>query len=269
VLTSAGPRTALACAVFLAAACSGVAVAAVGHSAPPPRALSILSRIPKPSVPIDRRAVTPIPKRSVRIHRRAVTRWAYVLRPVAARTAPAAAARHITVVPPFTPEGANNLVLVLGQTRDHGWVRIRLAILPNGSTGWVRRTALGEYHVIQTRLVLNRARLTLTLYRSGRAVLQTRVGIGRPVWPTPPGRFYVRERLAGFGDPFYGPIAFGTSARSQALTDWPGGGFIGIHGTNQPQLIPGRISHGCIRVPNANILRLARLLPLGTPLKVS
>lgn len=173
------------------------------------------------------------------------------------------------MVPAFTPEGANNLVLVLGQTRDHSWARIRLAILPNGSTGWVRATTLGELHVIHTRLVLNRARLTLTLYRSGRAVFRTRVGVGRPFWPTPRGRFYVRERLAGFGDPFYGPIAFGTSARSQVLTDWPGGGFIGIHGTNQPQLIPGQISHGCIRVPNANILRLARLLPLGTPLKVS
>jgi L,D-transpeptidase catalytic domain len=200
-----------------------------------------------------------------------VLRWAYVLRPVAARTEPSPTARRITSVRPATPEGTTNLVPVLSETQDaygHDWARVRLAILPNGATGWVRRTALGDYHVIHTGLVLDRARLTLTLERSGHAVFRARVGIGRSIWPTPRGIFYVRERLAGFGDPFYGPIAFGTSGRSQVLTDWPGGGFVGIHGTNAPQLIPGRISHGCIRLRNEDIVRLSRLLPLGTPLTV-
>jgi lipoprotein-anchoring transpeptidase ErfK/SrfK len=67
---------------------------------------------------------------------------------------------------------------------------------------------------------------------------------------TPAGRFYIRERLRKRRDsPIYGPWAFGTSAYS-ALSDWPGGGVVGIHGTNQPGLIPGRPSHGCIRVRN-------------------
>jgi lipoprotein-anchoring transpeptidase ErfK/SrfK len=69
--------------------------------------------------------------------------------------------------------------------------------------------------------------------------------------------------------PFYGPVAFGTSARSRVLTDWPAGGFIGIHGTDQPEQIPGRISHGCIRMRNTDILRLARLMPIGTPLTIA
>jgi len=67
-------------------------------------------------------------------------------------------------------------------------------------------------------------------------------------------------------EPTYGPLAFGTSARSATLTDWPAGGFVGIHGTNQPSLIPGRISHGCIRLRNADILRLDRLMSPETPL---
>ncbi len=66
----------------------------------------------------------------------------------------------------------------------------------------------------------------------------------------------------------YGPVAFGTSARSAVLTDWPAGGFVGIHGTNRPALIPGRISHGCIRLRNDDILRLDRLMPPGTPLTI-
>ena len=68
--------------------------------------------------------------------------------------------------------------------------------------------------------------------------------------------------------PEYGPVAFGTSARSATLTDWPAGGFIGIHGTNRPDLLPGRVSHGCIRLRNPDILRLARLMPVGTPVEI-
>jgi lipoprotein-anchoring transpeptidase ErfK/SrfK len=74
--------------------------------------------------------------------------------------------------------------------------------------------------------------------------------------------------MSGFHNAAYGPIAFGTSARSSVLTDWPGGGYIGIHGTDAPRLIPGHISHGCVRLRNAAILRLARVMSVGTPLTI-
>jgi hypothetical protein len=217
-------------------------------------------------------AVAPMPGRGdVALSSFSQSQWAYVLRPVAARTAPSWSASGVTVVAPTTPEGDTNLVLALAQRDDRdgeSWVRIRLAALPNGMTAWVPRTALGDFHVVQTRLVVDRARLTISLLRNGRLVFRAPVGVGQPQWPTPRGRFYVRERLDGFGDPFYGPIAFGTSGRSTQLTDWPGGGYIGIHGTDAPQLIPGWISHGCIRLRNADIVRLSLMLPLGTPLTI-
>jgi lipoprotein-anchoring transpeptidase ErfK/SrfK len=78
----------------------------------------------------------------------------------------------------------------------------------------------------------------------------------------------VRDRLTSFASPTYGPLAFGTSARAAHLTDWPAGGYIGIHGTDEPALIPGRVSHGCIRLTNAAIVRLGRLLPVGTPVVI-
>ncbi len=196
------------------------------------------------------------------------TRWAYVLWPVRARAAPTLSAGAVAVVAPTTPEGADDLVLALAANAKGSWVRIRLAVLPNNSTGWVPRSALGPFHAIRTRLVVDRERLTAVLYRAGRPVFRTRVGVGHAYWPTPHGEFYVREKLTGFDDPFYGPIAFGTSGRSAVLTDWPGGGYIGIHGTSEPQLIPGWISHGCIRMRNAAIRRLAALMPLGTPVTV-
>ncbi len=201
-----------------------------------------------------------------------MSRSASILRTVLARTRPSTSGKVITRLRPRTPEGTGNIALALtGQINDQGdyWVRVRLPILPNGSTGWVPRTALGGFNRIWTRLVIDRALFTATLYRRGVAVFQTRVGVGKPYWPTPAGEFYVRERITGFSDLIYGPIAFGTNGRSSVLTDWPGGGFIGIHGTNQPGILPGRVSHGCVRMPNSAVRRLSRLMPLGTPVTIT
>ena len=79
-----------------------------------------------------------------------------------------------------------------------------------------------------------------TLLRDGRTVMRFPVGVGAPDAPTPRGEFIIRNRLTRYRSAFYGPIALGTSARSTTLTDWPGGGYVGIHGTNEPDLIPGR-----------------------------
>ncbi|MGB0091565.1 MAG: L,D-transpeptidase [Solirubrobacteraceae bacterium] len=148
---------------------------------------------------------------------------------------------------------------------DRPWQRVRLAVLPNGTTGWVPRSSLGGSVLLDTRLVIDRARFRATLFRDGAQVFSAPVGIGQAKWPTPTGEFYVRDIVTRYRSPTYGPIAFGTSARSAVLTGWPAGGYIGIHGTDQPRLIPGAISHGCVRMRNADTLRLARLMPIGTP----
>lgn len=199
-----------------------------------------------------------------------VSRWAPVIRP-AIVTRTAGGSDSIASLSTTTPEGTANIVLLQpGVTVVDGrmWVRVRLPILPNNTTGWVSRDALGGYGEVRTRLVVDRPQLTATLLRNGREIFRALVGIGKPRWPTPAGDFYVRNKLTTVGDPFYGPVAFGTSARSAVLTDWPAGGFIGIHGTNRPGLIPGRISHGCIRMANEDILKLARLMPVGTPVTI-
>jgi hypothetical protein len=199
------------------------------------------------------------------------SQWGYLLEATTARAAPSRGARPVARLGTATPLGNPNLVLALeGQRDERGtlWVRVRLPILPNGSTGWIKRSALDELHVVRTRLVVDRALLRATLFRDDQAIFTTPVGVGRALSPTPAGEFYVREILRGFGDRFYGPVAFGTNGRSRVFTDWPGGGFIGIHGTNDPRLIPGRVSHGCIRMRNDAIVRLARLMPLGTPVTV-
>ncbi|MGZ8649148.1 MAG: L,D-transpeptidase [Solirubrobacteraceae bacterium] len=199
------------------------------------------------------------------------SRWAKVRAATAARAAPRASARRVASLPALTPEGTTNLVLALDRVHDDRgrlWVRVRLPVLPANTTGWVPREALGGYGVVTTRLVVDLATQRATLLRDGRPVLRADVGVGTPDAPTPRGEFHVRNKLTDYRSPFYGPLAFGTSARSPTLTDWPAGGFVGIHGTDEPARIPGRISHGCIRLRNPDIVRLARLMPVGTPLTI-
>jgi lipoprotein-anchoring transpeptidase ErfK/SrfK len=212
-----------------------------------------------------------VPDREVLTNAR-VAHWAPVLRSVAAHRRPDAASSVVAKVGPVTSDWTQNIVLVLEAIHVRPaitWYRVRLPILPNNSTGWVPRDALGNLYEVHTHLYVNRATFTARLERAGRTIFKTRVGIGRPATPTPAGEFYIRDQVAGFDDPFYGPVAFGTNARSRVLTDWPGGGFIGIHGTNRPEILPGAVSHGCIRMVNRAIVRLSRLLPLGTPLTIT
>ena len=148
------------------------------------------------------------------------------------------------------------------------WVEIRIPGRPNGRTGWVRRESLGPLHRNDRLLVVDRRSLRATLFKAGRRIWRAPIGVGARSTPTPGGRYYIRERLKSFrGGTIYGPVAFGTSAYSR-LSEWPRGGVIGIHGTNQPHLIPGRPSHGCIRVRNREILKLWRLARIGTPIHI-
>jgi L,D-transpeptidase catalytic domain len=200
-----------------------------------------------------------------------VTRWAHARRALVARTRPARGAAVVARVRRLTPEGTATALPVTGRRsgrRGGLWLRVTLPVLPNGTSGWVRRRALGAFEISRHRLVVDLDRRRLTLLARGRVVLSAPAGVGEPSWPTPRGTFLVRNRLEGFVNPAYGPVAFGTSARSPTLTDWPAGGFVGIHGTNRPDLIPGRVSHGCVRLRNPDMLRLARLMPVGTPIEI-
>ena len=258
-------RRAVALALLGAVAAVGVAAAAV-RSPEKLAAPTVAGALPLPVAP----AFMPGRPRPLGSTRH-LSHWATVKRPAIARVAPAAGAAAVAAVPTLAPEGTPSAVAVIAQRQDDAgrvWVHVRLPVLPNATTGWVRRQALGGYETVDTRLDVDLARLRATLYRDGRPVLRAPVGVGSPGWPTPRGEFYVRNKLTRYRSPAYGPVAFGTSARSPAATGWPAGGFVGIHGTDRPDLVPGRVSHGCIRLRNADIRALARRMPVGTPLSI-
>jgi hypothetical protein len=242
-----------------------VSVALGGSESP-----STTEALQAPSLPASPEPALTVPTPTP-IRRGDTSTWATVRRAVLARDRPRPDAKVVVRLDARTPENTSNIVVVLGRRRDNTgriWLHVRLPVLPNDRTGWVPREALGGYGTVRTRLVVDLDGLRATLLRDRRPIFQAPIGVGEAAWPTPTGDFYIRNRLTNYDNPFYGPLAFGTSARSAVLTDWPDGGFVGIHGTNQPELLPGRVSHGCIRMRNEDILELGRLMPIGTPVTV-
>ena len=200
-----------------------------------------------------------------------LTRYAYPRTAAVVHGGPMVSSTRVGRLRFRTEDGFPEIYVVLSSAvdaRGGQWVRVHVPRRPNGRTGWVPRPALGDFRIVRTHLRVNRRTLTATLFSSGRQIWQSRIGVGKRGTPTPRGTFYIRELLrVRKRNSLYGPYAFGTSAYS-VLSDWPNGGVVGIHGTNQPRLIPGRPSHGCIRVPNPAIRRLARLMPIGTPVSI-
>jgi L,D-transpeptidase-like protein len=238
-----------------------------GRSGVPERGRSgaLAIRLPPPP------QATAIP-RAVRLSMpKEASRWASVRSPALARLTSSPSSRVIARIATRTPEGTANILELIGTARMEPsglWQRVRLAILPNGTTAWVPQSALGGSVELDTQLVVDLVHFRATLFRNGARVFSARVGVGRRSSPTPRGSFYVRNVLTRYRSPTYGPIAFGTSARTAVLTGWPAGGYIGIHGTDRPDLIPGAISHGCIRMRNLDVTRLAELMPVGTPVVI-
>jgi hypothetical protein len=202
---------------------------------------------------------------------RTLTRWAHPVQRAPIHGSPRPSARRIVSTHLLTEDGFPEVYLVLrswSDSRGRTWRELRIPGRPNGRTGWVRDSALGPLYRVRTQLVVDRRKLHATLYKRGRRIWSAPVGVGKQSTPTPAGHFWIREKFKTHGSGgIYGPVAFGTSDYS-VLSDWPGGGVIGIHGTNEPSLIPGRPSHGCIRVQNPAVRHLWRLMPIGTPLLI-
>jgi lipoprotein-anchoring transpeptidase ErfK/SrfK len=168
-----------------------------------------------------------------------------------------------------TEDGYPEVYLALRSMVDaqqRTWIQIRVPGRPNGRTGWVLQQRLGGMRVVTTFLHVRRGR-PARLSRNGALVWSAPAGTGARRTPTPSGHYWIREKFRASGG-LYGPYAFGTADYS-VLSEWPRGGVIGIHGTDEPNLIPGRPSHGCIRLRNSDVTRLYRLMPVGTPLLIT
>jgi lipoprotein-anchoring transpeptidase ErfK/SrfK len=188
------------------------------------------------------------------------------VRRVAVDAAPGARSARHTFVNPL-PDGAPLVFLVAERRRD--WLKVLLPVRPNGATGWVParqvRLTQHDFHIV----VALRAH-RITVYRGATVIDREPVALGKRQTPTPGGLYYTTELIRP-PDPngLYGPYAYALSGLSGSLRSFNGGEpFIGIHGTNDPAALGSDVSHGCIRMSNAGITKLAKLLPLGVPVMV-
>jgi lipoprotein-anchoring transpeptidase ErfK/SrfK len=189
---------------------------------------------------------------------------------VVARTQPSASAPVRATFGTRTANGFPTLFLVSATREVAGrvWYRVWLPRPPNESRGWIAEGRLATYPTT-TKIVIDISRRRLTVLRADHELASFPVAVGTPQYPTPTGSFYVCEKLRPPrpGGP-YGVLALSLSAFQPKLSFWEGGGQVAIHGTNQDQLIGQAVSHGCVRMHNADILKVSGLVPAGSPVVI-
>ena len=152
---------------------------------------------------------------------------------------------------------------------SNGWVRVAIPVRPNGTVGWVKASDVRLQRSF-LRITIDLDTNTMRVHDGDLIAIETKVGAGTGGTPTPTGLFFVKEFVpqANPNGPL-GPIALGLSGFSTVLKSFEGGtGNIGIHGTNAPGKLGGDVSHGCIRVANSVITKIASLVPIGTPVEI-
>lgn len=173
---------------------------------------------------------------------------------------------EVRTLPHPTVERVPLAFLALAQEGD--WVHVRLAVRPNGSTGWIRAEHV-RMEDLAHRIVIERAAKRLRVYSGHDVVLEEQVAIGTPRTPTPLGDFFVDAIVKNPGGP-YGAYQLSVAGFSDVLMRFAGGiGQIAIHGTNAPHLIGGEVSNGCLRMRNDAVTRVAAYAPLGTPVTIT
>jgi len=151
-------------------------------------------------------------------------------------------------------------------TRRDGWLAVIAPERKNGRLGWIpeRRVELASTNF---SIHVDRSARRLTLRRAGNRVRAFPVAVGRPGTETPTGRFAVTDKLHPDdpGSP-YGCCALALSGHQTKLIDgWPGGDRLAIHATPNTETVGKAASLGCMRAHTADIRRLMRTVPAGTP----
>jgi lipoprotein-anchoring transpeptidase ErfK/SrfK len=167
------------------------------------------------------------------------------------------------------PKALSPLVMVVNEEQGD-WLNVSLPVKPNGSKGWVKASDFTtDTH--SYRIEVGLGAYNLKVFKGKDKIFDFPIAVATDDTPTPGGDYYITE-LQEPPNPngVYGPYAFGLSGFSEAkLPDGFGDGQLGIHGTNEPQFIGKKVSHGCIRLKNEDITQLARVLPLGTPVEIN
>ena len=160
-------------------------------------------------------------------------------------------------------------LVFLVQQRQGDWLEVQLNTRPNQTTAWVRAADVSLRQVTH-RIVVSLAARSLTVYDGQTPIMEAAVAIGTSSTPTPRGNYYV-DGAVRTPDPsgVYGPYQVSVAAFSEVLMTFGSGvGQIAMHGTNAPGLVGSPVSNGCLRMNNADIIRLANTVEIGTPVQI-
>jgi lipoprotein-anchoring transpeptidase ErfK/SrfK len=150
-------------------------------------------------------------------------------------------------------------------------IKVRTAQRPNEHEVWIKRSSKIYRSATSYAIVVDLKMHHIFLFNHGRQIGAFPVGVGLPQTPTPTGTYFVAFHAPPNG-PGYGSVMLETSAHSDVFKTFEGGNdaIIAIHGpiTSQANSQIGtqgtRVSNGCIRMHDNNLVKVGRV-PDGTP----
>jgi lipoprotein-anchoring transpeptidase ErfK/SrfK len=190
-----------------------------------------------------------------------------IVNSVIVRRHPAPNAKSFKVFTYFRSDYRPQEILAVGTatgTDGQPWYHVSVPMRPNGTYGWIPASSV-DLTPTRAQIIVDVSARTIDVYKDNKHAWHGSVAVGAPGMETPLGHYYVAATFVPYNDPFLGVFALETSAYSK-LTEWPGGGVVGIHGTNEPWLLGQAVSHGCVRVSNQTASKLKVLTPVGTPI---
>ncbi len=127
---------------------------------------------------------------------------------------------------------------------------------------------------IDSKLVVDLSDRQVQLYKNEKLIARYPIAIGKEGWETPTGSFKVQQMIKNpvWQHPITGekvppgkdnPIGkrwIGFTSQGKLL--------IGFHGTDDYSLIGQAVSHGCLRMKNADVIALYQQVQINTPVVV-
>ncbi|NJM97642.1 MAG: L,D-transpeptidase [Phormidesmis sp. RL_2_1] len=127
-----------------------------------------------------------------------------------------------------------------------------------------------DSQAVALRLVLTLSARQVAVYRGDVLLSRYPVAIGREGWQTPTGEFSVFQKQTdpAWEHPFTGEV-IPPGPENPLGTRWigfwsDGVNAIGFHGTPDESVIGSAVSHGCVRMRNADVMALYEQVGMGT-----
>jgi lipoprotein-anchoring transpeptidase ErfK/SrfK len=165
--------------------------------------------------------------------------------------------------------GAAMTARVLESSPDGRYGRVVVPWSHPQAKGWIDISRLNRSQT-NIRVVADLSERQIDVFRGCRKLFSFPTAIGASQSPSPTGTFFVTDLTRVPPSlPQFGSFAFGLSGiQPNTPPGWTGGNQMAIHGTNYPSSIGTPASAGCLRVSEASLDRLRRLIKPGTPVDI-